>query len=135
MPGVPPALPVALAALAATALLPAPAAASCERAVRWHGTLYLAAPAGLAAPAAGRALGAGAVPGCEDVVVVADGQVRPHREPDRPTRLWRVRGVAPAVAVRARDGLYVSAACSDALARRPATRLPARCGLGPPPGA
>jgi len=120
----------ALAVLGACAALAAPAGASCSPAVRWHGTLYLAAPEGLQAPRAGRALRGGVAPGCGDVVVVIDGRAQTPREPDRPVRLRRVRGVAPAVAVRGPGGgLFVSVACSDALAERPARRLPPRCGL------
>jgi hypothetical protein len=121
---------VALAVLGACAALAAPAGASCAPAVRWHGTLYLAAPEGLQAPRAGRALRGGVIPGCNDVVVEIDGGGQAPREPDRPVRLRRVRGIAPAVAVRGPGGaLLVSVACSDTLAERPARRLPPRCGL------
>lgn len=123
------ALAVLAAATALALALAAPAGASCHPAVRWHGTLYLAAPDGLQAPRAGRALRGGVIPGCNDTVVVVGGRAQPADAPDRPARLRRVRGIAPAVAVRARGALYVSVACSDELAERPARRLPPRCGL------
>jgi hypothetical protein len=119
------------AAVAAAAVLPvAPAQASCAPAVRWQGTIYVAAPDTVATPrpAGGPALRGGTATSCEDTVVAAPDAPAPA--PEREVALRRARDVDPRVGVLYAGRLYVTPACGDQLAEAvPApARLPARCG-------
>jgi hypothetical protein len=84
---------------------------SCAEAVEWNGVVYVSVGQVQEEPEPGAALGEGEIPDCE-----GGGRCAPAGES---VEVVRLRGVDPAVAVGARDGVYLAPGTLPALPDHP----------------